>query len=139
VRFLWIFGNNQIRTSRDPGAFTYGRGDHRIEMRVIDGAGNFSRLYYLIHVLGPRPRDTGDQQKSRKNTPNTPSTPKKSPKSIKKEDPSSSQKRVKKKNMGLKFFDPPSIVIQDKKYISSGSVYTWLTTTRSCGLNLTLS
>jgi hypothetical protein len=51
VSFLWIYGQNDISTSKDPGGRKYGIGDHVIILRVIDEAGNYAQIDYHIHVV----------------------------------------------------------------------------------------
>lgn len=51
VRYLWIYGANEISTSKDPGSRKYGIGDHEIILRVIDEAGNSDQIRYILQVL----------------------------------------------------------------------------------------
>lgn len=56
IRWLWIYGPNDISTSRDPGTKKYEIWDHKITLRVIDSAGNYDEIDYVIHVLWPKPK-----------------------------------------------------------------------------------
>ena len=109
-------------------------GEHIIEMRVIDRVGIFSRLYYRVHVLGPRDKESHPSQEK---------TPKKSTSSQGAKQPKinhSKEKHIQKKHVKpIDFFDPPDILIQDSRFIEQNGAYTCITRTKSCGLNLTLS
>lgn len=126
VRFLWYYGPNDIRITRDPGGRKYAIWDHEIWLRVIDIAGNVAEIRYRIHVLGPR--DKEEQVKTKKI---------KDPSITKTKE--SSKKPKKKKPKKMDFFDPPMIALQKSKFIFSDDRYICKTTTKTCSLNLTLS
>ena len=56
IRWLWIYGPNDISTSRDPWTKKYGIWDHKISLRVIDSSGNSDEITYIIHVLWAKPK-----------------------------------------------------------------------------------
>ena len=134
VRFLWYYGPNDIKITRDPGGRKYGLGDHEIWLRVMDIAGNMSEIRYRIHVLGPR--DKEEQVKTKKI---------KDPSLTKKKiswaaDTSGWQKKKKKKKpKKMDFFDPPTITMQKSKFTETNNGYLCRTKTKTCSLNLTLS
>ncbi len=57
IKFLWIYGPNDISTSRDPGGRKYALGDHTIILRVINASGNYNQINYQIHVVWPKVKE----------------------------------------------------------------------------------
>jgi hypothetical protein len=53
IEYLWIYDRNQIKTSRDPGAFVYGLGDHEIVLRTIDPLRAYGEDRIMIRVVAP--------------------------------------------------------------------------------------
>jgi hypothetical protein len=130
VRFLWIYGPNEIKTSRDPGGRKYGIWDHEIVMRVIDESENYSQIRYRIHVLGPR-TDIEKEKKMKK-------------KETKTNDGSGELELEKEIQNQIKipevsFFDPPEILLQDSKFVPDGDGYICRTKNKTCSINLVLS
>jgi hypothetical protein len=126
VRFLWYYGPNDIKTTRDPGGRKYNTWDHEIWLRVIDIAGNVAEIRYRIHVLGPREKEEKIKTKKEKD-PSVTKT-------------KESNKKLKKKKLKkMDFFDPPMITLQKSKFTEIDSHYLCRTTTKTCSLNLTLS
>jgi hypothetical protein len=123
VRYLWIYGHNDVKSTKDPWARKYGFGDHLIILRVIDEAGNYTEIRYLIHVLWPKPK----VEKSKKE---------KLEKIVKSETDAKKKKKKKLKNMD--FFDPPIIELQKSKFTRDMDTYMCKTKTKSCSLNLKL-
>ena len=125
IRYLWYYGPNDIKTTRDPGGRKYSTWDHEIWLRVIDSSGNMSEVRYHIHVLGPRP--VWDLIKPEKKT------------KIKKETSWIVEKplwhKKKKKPKKLVFFDPPKIILQKSKFMQQNNRYLCRTTTKNCSLN----
>lgn len=127
IRYLWIYEQNQIKTSKDPGEHKYGFGEHAIELRVIDEAGNFSSVLYRVHVLGPREKEETKTEKVKKvSKEKTAKTEKQKRKKVKKMKP-------------MKLFDPPTVILQKSKFEKTDRGYICYTTTKSCSLNLALS
>ncbi len=130
VRFLWIYGPNEIKTSRDPGGRKYGIGDHEIVMRVIDESGNYTQIRYRIHVLGPR-IDGEKERKMKKKEKNTKDTIEE----LKIGEAIQSQKKIPE----MSFFDPPKVILQNSRFIPDGDGYICTTKSKTCSINLTLS
>ncbi len=127
VRFLWYYGANDIKTTKDPWEHKYGLGDHEIWLRVMDSAGNMTQIRYHIHVLGvPEKWEKPKEEKKTKT------------KQIKNE--SISPKIKKKKNpKKITFFEPPNLVLQNSKFTETRDGYICRTNTKTCSLNLSLS
>ncbi len=131
IRYLWYYGPNDIKTTKDPWERRYGSGNHEIWLRVIDRSGNVASVRYNIHVLGPRavwePTLTEKKishKELSKNTNKWNILPK---------------KKTKKKPKKMTFFDPPKIILQNSKFVEKNNRYLCLTKTKTCSLNLSLS
>ncbi len=136
VRFLWYYGPNDIKITRDPGGRKYGLGDHEIWLRVMDIAGNMSEIRYRIHVLGPK--DKEEQVKTKKiKDPSLTKT--KNERSWAAKISGWQKKKKKKKPKKMDFFDPPTITLQKSKFTKTNAGYLCRTKTKTCSLNLTLS
>jgi hypothetical protein len=94
---------------------------------VIDTAGNYDEIRYIIHVLGPRIEEVKIKTKKVKDP------------SLRGTKQSSKIKVKKKKLKKMNFFDPPMIMLQKSKFTETDYHYLCRTTTRDCSLNLTLS
>ena len=127
VRWLWYYGHNDIKTTKDPWGRKYGLGDHEIWLRVVDLAGNMSEIRYRIHVLGPRDKEEKIKTKEIKDP------------SLRGTKQSSTTKTKKKKPKKMDFFDPPTISLQKSKFTITDDGYLCRTKTKTCSLNLTLS
>lgn len=128
IKFLWIYGHNDISTSKDPGGRKYGMGNHVITLRVIDGAGNYSEIDYHIHVVWPKPKEEKikkEKIEKKKTKISASITPKK--------------KKIKK--IKMLFYSPPSIVLQGKSGEKNGiqSYICQAKTKNLCTINFTLS
>lgn len=129
ISFLWIYGQNDISTSKDPGGRKYGLGDHIIILRVIDEAGNYTQIDYHIHVVWPKPKEEKEEkiQKSKK----------------KKEKISASLEGEKKKIKKIKmlFYSPPKIILQGKsgKEIKENFYICEYKKKKLCNMNFSLS
>ncbi|MDD2693372.1 MAG: lamin tail domain-containing protein [Candidatus Gracilibacteria bacterium] len=128
VRFLWIYGINEISTKKDPGERKYGLGDHRIELRVMDSAGNYASVFFQIHVLGPKI----EEEKQKEQKPKKEKTKETLSASIK-----ITEKTIKKINM--QFFSPPEILLQGKTLTGGVNSFECLAAKTSCQINLTLT
>jgi hypothetical protein len=133
IRFLWIYGRNDISLSRDPWGKKYELGDHTITLRVIDESWNYDEVHYSIHVLWPKSKaekiKISSQEKS-----------KKSSKKIQWEI-LASQKQKKAKKLKMVFFSSPSLILQGRTGKSVGQ-NTYICEYRKkpeCGINFTLS
>lgn len=131
VRFLWLYGFNDISTKKDPGERKYGLGDHRIELRVIDSAGNYASVFFQIHVLWPKPEI--EKQKEEK--------PKKEKTKKTKETLSASGSITRKtiKKIKMQFFSPPEIILQGKTLTGWENTFECLAAKTTCQINLTLT
>jgi hypothetical protein len=130
VRFLWIYGPNEIKTSRDPGGRKYGIGDHEIIMRVIDEAENYTQIRYRIHVLGPRIDGEKETKKKEVKAKAKMGTGEREMREI-----SENESKISE----MSFFDPPEVILQNSKFVPDGDGYVCLTKSKSCSINLTLS
>ncbi|GAB0174517.1 MAG: hypothetical protein HHAS10_03960 [Candidatus Altimarinota bacterium] len=130
IRFLWIYGRNDIKTSKDPGAHKYGIGDHRIILRVIDESENYDEILYIIHVLGPRQNTIPENAIK--------ASIKKSQKKISAQ---KSKAKKKYKKIHMEFFSLPTLFLQGKtgKRISEANFQCSTKTTKTCSLNFSLS
>jgi hypothetical protein len=130
LAFLWIYGQNQISTSRDPGVRKYTLWDHRMILRVIDEAGNYDEIMYTIHVLWPKPKIA--KEKTIKAT-----------KTVKKETLALSitPEKQKAKKIKMIFFSPPEILLQGTtgKKSWSNSYTCEYKRTKTCNFNLSLT
>jgi hypothetical protein len=128
IRFLWIYGPNEISTSRDPGTRKYPLWDHRMILRVIDIAGNYTEIVYTIHVLGPKTKEEKIKIKKQK-------VEKISRISV-------TQSPVKKvKKIRMMFFSSPEIILQGKtgEKVSDTEYLCRYKRTPKCSFNLTLT
>lgn len=141
LRWLWYYGFNDIKITKDPGERKYGLGDHEIWLRVVDLAGNMSEIKYRVHVLGPRNKEELDtleiKVKKIKDPSLRPVLRRNSPKD--EGTKQSSATKTKKKPKKMDFFDPPTITLQKSKFIETDDGYLCRTKTKTCSLNLTLS
>jgi hypothetical protein len=94
---------------------------------VVDVAGNMSEIRYRIHVLGPRNEEEAIKTKKTKDP------------SLRGTKQSSTTKVKKKKVKEMDFFDPPTITLQNSKFVETDDTYLCRTKTKTCSLNLTLS
>jgi hypothetical protein len=140
IRYLWIYGQNEVKTTKDPWAQKYTIWDHTIIFRVIDTAGNYDEIRYIVHVLGPKPEEEKIKTKKIKDPSLTKTKKEKSWVS------EASGWRKKKKliemyprEKKMDFFDPPTVILQKSKFIEVDDLYLCRTTTKTCSLNLTLS
>ncbi|NRH21280.1 lamin tail domain-containing protein [Candidatus Gracilibacteria bacterium] len=129
IRYLWYYGPNDIKTTKDPGERKYGIGTHEIWLRVIDANNNVSSIKYTIHVLGNQDTKKEESQKIEKKT-KIKSTQVKTKKIEK--------IKIKKSNKTI-FFEPPEIILQKSHFTKSENGFICHTTKKSCSLNLTLS
>jgi hypothetical protein len=132
VRYLWIYSQNEVKTTKDPWAQKYTIWDHTIVFRVIDSSGNYDEIRYIIHVLGPKTEEEKIKTKKVKDP------------SLMKTKESSKKKKKKLIEMyprekKMDFFDPPIVTLQDSKFVEVDDRYICRTTTKTCSLNLTLS
>lgn len=128
INFIWYYGFNDIKTTKDPGERKYGIGDHQIWLRVIDSSWNVAQIRYYIHVLWKRidpivPSKTKEKIVKDKKTKNK-STSKGNPK----------KKKIKK--IKMQFFEEPNILLQKSKFIHSDDGFICKTTSKKCSLNL---
>ena len=129
VRFLWIYGLNDIKTSKDPGERKYGLGDHRIELRVIDNSGNYTSVFFRIHVLWLKEEEKREEKPKKEKT--------KKIKEIISPSPETQRKTIKK--IKMQFFSPPDILLQGKTMTEWENTYSCLATKTTCQINLTLT
>lgn len=127
LRFLWIYGPNDISTSKDPGGRKYSFGDHSISLRVIDMSGNYSQIDYRIHVVWPKPKE--EKIKSTKSE------------TKKKITIIPVKKRKKYKKIKMRFFTPPSVILQWKTWVK---IHEWeyvcqAKTKNICTINFSLT
>ena len=130
IRWLWIYGPNDISTSRDPGSKKYGIWDHKIILRVIDSSGNYDEIYYVTHVLWPKPKS--EKIKEEKISKIQKITKLISAEIIKKKKP---------KKIKMLFFSPPDIVLQGRtaEKINPLSYSCKYKKKSVCSINFTLS
>lgn len=129
VHFLWYYGLNDIKTTKDPWEIKYWLGDHMIWLRVIDTSGNVASIKYYIHVLWPREKEESKISKKQKT--------KVSKSLADKDKKQKAKKKLKPKKMI--FFDPPQITLQKSKFSEIDNMYVCYTRTKSCSLNLSLT
>ncbi|MBC7503738.1 lamin tail domain-containing protein [Candidatus Gracilibacteria bacterium] len=129
VRFLWYYGSNDIKITKDPGERKYGLGDHEIWLRVMDTTGNVASIRYHIHVLGPKEKEEKIKTEKKAKTALVDKNAQKGTKKGTK----------KKKSQKITFFDPPNIFLQNSKFIETDGRYICRTTAKSCSFNLALS
>jgi len=127
VRYIWYYGWNDIKTSKDPWNLKLSRWDHDIWLRVIDSAENVSSLHYIIHVLGPKENIQIQVEKEGK---------KKIRKVI---EASVIPEKPKLKKIKMVFFTPPDIHLQWKTLTGSSDVYRCIAARKSCQINLALT
>lgn len=128
IRYLWYYGPNDIKTSKDPGERKYGIWTHEIWLRVIDENNNVSSLYYTIHVLGNQEERKIETQKIQKKITSKTKQPK-----------NKSEKVKIKKNSKVIFFDPPEVILQKSRFTKSENGFICYTASKSCSLNLSFS
>ncbi len=102
ISFLWIYGQNDIKVSKDPWGRKYGLWDHVITLRVIDSAGNYDQIDYHIHVVWPKPKEKEEEK------------PTKTKKKKEKISASIEPEKKKYKKIKMAFFSPPTIVLQGR-------------------------
>lgn len=102
ISFLWIYGQNDIKTLKDPWGRKYGLWDHIITLRVIDSAGNYDQIDYHIHVVWPKPKEKEEEK------------PTKAKKKKEKISASIEPEKKKYKKIKMAFFSPPTIVLQGR-------------------------
>ncbi len=129
VHFLWYYGLNDIKTTKDPWERKYWLWDHIIWLRVIDASGNVTSVKYYIHVLWPREKEEVQITKKQKNKISKPG----------KEVAEKWKTKKKPKTKKMVFFDPPKIVLQKSKFTEKDNTYICYTHSKSCSLNLNLS
>lgn len=130
IHFLWYYGLNDIKTTKDPWERKYGIGDHMIWLRVIDTSGNVASIKYHIHVLWPREKEEVTITKKQRS---------KVSKNVHDGDEKWKTKK-KKKLKKMTFFDPPKITLQKSKFKQEdNNTYVCYTLTKSCSLNLSLT
>jgi hypothetical protein len=130
IRFLWIYGPNDISTSKDPGTRKYTIGDHTLILRVIDSAWNYDEIRYIIHVLGPRSKEEKPKKiKSEKIQ------------KIESKIAGLTTKKKKPKKIKMAFFSPPTLILQGKSGKKISDVrYTCISKrANTCSLNFALS
>lgn len=108
LRFLWIFSENQIASSRDPWTQKYFRGDHVVTLRVIDEVGNFDEILYRIHVLGKREKIRKTEILSKEQKSEKSAKIHLTQEKIKK----AKTKKKKYKKLKMVFYSPPKLSLQ---------------------------
>jgi hypothetical protein len=133
VRFLWIYDYTSVSTSRDPGVRKLSLWDHVVILRVIDGAGNYDEIRYIVHVLWPKPKTEKISIQKEKKKP----TQKSSPTIQVSLDP---EKKSWKK-IRMMFFSQPDIELQWKtgKPLESGDYLCEYKRAKHCSINFTLT
>lgn len=130
IRYLWIYGPNEIKTSKDPGTIRYSLWDHRLTLRVIDLDENYDEIVYKIHVLWAKQK--APIQKNEKVTLK---------KTLNQVASQGIVVKKKFKKLKMEFFSPPQIVLQWKtwKKLWDGSYHCIIKTAKTCTLNFTLT
>ena len=57
LTYLWIWGTNDVSSSRDPGSRKYVLGDHVIKLRVIDARWLWDEARLELRVMGTREKE----------------------------------------------------------------------------------
>jgi hypothetical protein len=136
IRYLWIYGENQISTSKDPGSRKFPIGIHQVLLRVIDAHEAYDEQIFIVEVRKPEEKIKEITKGAVKD-----SSPKKLSlgKDIKNGTTSSKKKKTKK--IKLRFYNPPEILLQGrgKKSIEGTSIFCQVKRNTLCSMNLTLS
>ena len=133
VHWLWIYGPNDISTSRDPGTRKYGLWDHSMILRVVDSTWNYTEIWYIIHVLGPKPEEEKVKKEKISKSENREKKEKKILSEI--------RKKKKHKKMKMIFFSPPIVLLQGRtgEKISEDLYACRYKKTPLCSMNFSLS